>query len=354
MEPIEPNNIANSKPSGLVPLVPLNEQNSNTSTAGIIQPKVHNDVIKNVPVAENKTSTASLIDTNPSAKNIKFSGTEKNASIDAYKKPLQGEITMAEVDTTMLSGQHADIRREAAMNTADIRREIATSADQVADITLEQAGNVRREAQVGFGQTRYDTAIGFNESIKESIKGDWHNSDAIKDSRYEVATRVEDAADRVRNDINNGMASLTNQFFTVSRDTADLRAQVIQAIDTTKMATELNALKGIIEGQKNTTYLADKINVEGERTRDLINDLKYNDLNRELIDRNTALIEAAGDGRYWRHRGVADQNQAQFASLQNQLQAFNSQLTETRQGMVNFGTMAGNSGQQSSTSNNVR
>ena len=248
---------------------------------------------------------------------------------------------MAEVDTQMLSSQHADIRRE-----------IATSADQVADIALEQAGNVRREAQAGFGQTRYDTAVGFNESIKESIKGDWHNSDAIKDARYDVASRVEDAADRVRGDINNGMASLTGQFFTVARDTADLRAQVIQAIDTTKMATELAALKGIIEGQRNTTYLSDKIATDGEKTRDLISDLKYHDLNRGLIERNNELVEERNWGRHWYHGANQAQFGQQFAQLQSQMQNFNSQLSETRQGMVNFGTMAGVG--QTSSANNVR
>jgi hypothetical protein len=336
MEPIEHNNVINSSSSGLIPLVELV---NTTHTAGIIPPKVLVEKTNKMPVTENKTSTECLIDTNTSAYNNNFSK-QNTVSKDTYK-PLQGEITMAEVDTIMLQKDHADIRREAAEHTATIQLENMKGFDRVnADVLLSAAA------------IRSETAAGFNDTVKESIKGDWHNSDAIKDSRYEVATRVEDAADRVRSDINNGMASLTNQFFTVSRDTADLRAQVIQAIDTTKMATELNALKGIIEGQRNTTYLSDKISSDGERTRALINDLKYNDLNRELIDRNTALIEAAGDGRYWRHRGVADQNQAQFASLQSQLQAFNSQLTETRQGMVNFGTMAGVG--QSSTSNNVR
>jgi len=41
-----------------------------------------------------------------------------------------------------------------------------------------------------------------------------------------------------------------------------------------------------------------------------------------------------------------------MAALQNQMQNFNSQLSETRQGMVNFGTMAGVG--QTSTNNNVR
>ncbi len=227
----------------------------------------------------------------------------------------QGENIMADVDTNMLAQQHSDIRREQAEQTSNIRREAAEHT---------------------------------NEIIKEGLKATSITDAAVKDARYEINSTVESIADRS----DRGFAQLADRFFTVARDTADLRAQVIQAIDTTKMATEINALKGIIEGQKNTTYLSDKISDDGEKTRGLINDLKYHDLSRNLVERNTELVEAIGDGRYWRHRGLSDQNQAQFAQLQSQLQAFQSQLQETRQGMVNFGTMAGVG--QSSTSNNVR
>lgn len=259
---------------------------------------------------------------------------------------------MAEVDTSMLAGQHADIRREAAVyagenryDTAsvgsDIRREVAQSTDVLNDSIRVEGGN-----------TRTASAAETNEIVKESIKGDWHNSDAIKDSRYDIADRIGNSADRIVDRIVEGNSVLNNQFFTVARDTADLRAQVIQAIDTTKMATELNALKGIIEGQKNTTYLSDKITDDGERTRALINDLKYHDLNRGLIERNNELVEERNWGRHWYHGANQAQFGQQFAQLQSQMQNFNSQLSETRQGMVNFGTMAGVG--QTSSANNVR
>ena len=186
---------------------------------------------------------------------------------------------------------------------------------------------------------RREAAEHTNEIVREGMKGDFSTQKAITDSLAQVSNQV-DAFEDVAN----------SSFMQIARDTADLRAQVIQAIDTTKMATELAALKGIIEGQKNTTYLSDKISSDGNATRALINDLQYQDLNRGLIERNTALVEAVGDGRYWRHRGYLDQGQNQFASLQTQLQAFGSQLQEARQGMVNFGTMAG-VGQTSSQNN---
>ena len=193
----------------------------------------------------------------------------------------------------------------------------------------DQLSDIRREA-----------AEHTNEIVREGMKGDFSTQKAITDSLAQVSNQV-DAFEDVTN----------AAFMQVVRDTSDLRAQLVQAIDTSKMATELNALKTQIEGQKNTTYLSDKIGNDGDKTRALINDLKYNDLNRGLIERNTALVEAVGDGRYWRHRGYLDQGQNQFAQLQTQLQAFGSQLQETRQGMVNFGTMAGVG--QTSSQNNV-
>ena len=207
---------------------------------------------------------------------------------------------MAEVDTLMLTNQHSDIRREAAEHT--------------------------------------------NEIVREGMKGDFTTQPAITDSLSIVSNQV-DAFEDVTN----------AAFMTVARDTSDLRAQVTglgyQVRDGFVAASkdaEINALKTQIEMAKQTTYLSDKIDGDGEKTRGLINDLKYNDLNRDLIERNAALVEVASERRWWRSH--ADQNQWQ--ALNNQLQAFQSQLQETRQGMVNFGTMAGVG--QSSTSNNVR
>ena len=218
---------------------------------------------------------------------------------------------MADVDTTMLSSQHSDIRREAAEHT--------------------------------------------NEIVKEGLKESFNVRGDVKDARYDVADRVGSAADRLEQGMTAHNSAITNRFFDVGRDTADLRAQVAQTIsevrlsgEKTAQAGEIASLKTQIEGQKNTTYLADKISNDGDRTRALINDLKYHDLNRHLIERNAEIVEERHAGRYWRH----GYDQAQFAAVTNQLQAFQSQLQETRQGMVNFGTMAGVG--QTSTSNNVR
>lgn len=297
----------------------------------------------------------------------------------------QGEEEMAEVDTNMLSTQHGDIRREAAAyaadirygqagNTADIRREIATSADQVADITLEQAGNVRREAQAGFGQTRFDTAtgfgdsryntaVGFNESIKESIKGDWHVTDTIKDTRYDLASRVENSADRVTGQASDYFIAAMQADRDAARELAALRTIQETGIASIRAESALNAERlataAALEAAKNQAanalgqaQVSRDIFMDGDRTRALINDLKYHDLNRSLIERNNELVEERNWGKHWYHGANQAQFGQQFAQLQSQMQNFNSQLSETRQGMVNFGTMAGVG--QTSSANNVR
>lgn len=220
---------------------------------------------------------------------------------------------------------------------SDIRREQA-----------EQASTIRREA-----------AEHTNEIVKEDIKGDFAIRGDIKDARYDVSERVGNQGDRVVDRLTEHDAKVGDRFFDVGRDTQDIRAQVISAqqamvagfLGASKDA-EINALKTQIEISKQTTYLSDKIDGQAEKTRELINSLKEADLNRMLVERNAEIVESACERRHWRYHADQYQNQSQWAALQNQLQAFQSQLQETRQGMVNFGTMAGVG--QTSTSNNVR
>jgi hypothetical protein len=158
----------------------------------------------------------------------------------------------------------------------------------------------------------------------------------------------------------------------MGRDLSDLKATVLMANQKTagdialaaERAVGATALaqaqtgKEILESRLEITNLsrdlARQIGAENEKTRDLIQALKNDELNRILIERNTDLTHCRHD--YWGARdGLFN---SQFAALSSQvnsqLNALNSQVAETRQGLVNFGTMAGNAGQQSSTSNQVR
>ena len=185
---------------------------------------------------------------------------------------------------------------------------------------------------------------GINEVVKEGLKGDYATQGMINGLERATSQQI-DAFEDVTN----------NAFMTVARDTADIRAQIIaqqqQVVAGFAAAAkdaEINALKTQIELAKQSTYLSDKIDGQAERTRELIGKLNDDSLNRQLVERNTELVGALEGGRYWWGR----HNDGQFNAVASQLQAFQSQLQETRQGMVNFGTMAGVG--QSSTSNNVR
>lgn len=237
-----------------------------------------------------------------------------------------------------------DIRRDVAKEAHDLSNQIGDGFCETDSKVLETGSSIRREA-----------AEHTNEIVKEGLKGDFNTRGDIKDARYDLVNRIGDSADRVVDRLQEHDAKVADRFFTVGRDLMDLR----QGQATLAKDVELQALKTQLDAKENTRYLNDKITLDGEKTRALINDLKYHDLNRGLVERNTELVNCEQDRRHWHdryHDSRFDQIQAgfqgQWAQLQSQIQAFQSQLQETRQGMVNFGTMAGVG--QSSTSNNVR
>lgn len=193
-----------------------------------------------------------------------------------------------------------------------------------------------------------------NEIVKEGLKGDYNTQGAIKDARFDINSRISDSTARLSADVDRNADRLDTRFFDVARDTQDIRAQIISAqqamvtgfLGVTK-DTEIASLKTQVEMQKQSTYLSDKIEADGEKTRALINELKTQDLNRMLIERSAEIVEERSERRHW--RGNAEQNQ--WAALQSQIQAFGSQLSDARNSMVNFGTQLGVG--QRATSNNV-
>ena len=219
--------------------------------------------------------------------------------------------------------------------------------------------DIRREQAVGFGETKYAIA-----ASSESTNRD------VLTSGYNTQVKVDEAADKIQQRASDFFIAGQARDFEASRDLAALRAQtdlsnqklsteILLATEKTATAAALESARlgtAIALGQANTSKeiletkyeLSRQIADEGGATRDLINSLKNDELNRLLIERNT-------DVNHFRHGywdAVGSANNAQFASVASQLNAFQSQLQETRQGMVNFGTMAGVG--QSSTSNNVR
>lgn len=203
---------------------------------------------------------------------------------------------------------------------------------------------------------RREAAEHTNEVVTEGLKGDYNTQGAIKDARFDINGRISESTARITADVDRNADRLDTRFFDVARDTQDIRAQVISAqqamvsgfMGAAKDA-EINALKTQIELAKQTTYLSDKIDSGNEKTVALINRLHEDDYGRRLIERNTELVAALDDGRHWRRHF----DQGQWASLNSQLQAFGSQLQESRQSLVNFGRMDRGAGRQDSTNNNV-
>ena len=222
--------------------------------------------------------------------------------------------------------------------------------------------DIRQEATANAGNSRYDVSQAANETIKESLKGDWNVERAVKDARHDNIVATDAVGDRMTTQIDKQMNRIEARDFDTMRDLAGLRSTidvgqtmimggVAAASAASARETEIAVLKNTIEAQKNTQYLGDKIGFEGEKTRELINELKYGDLNRHLIERNSELVDERFGRRHWRDLAGQNQFQGQWAALQSQVQAFGSQLQETRQGMVNLGTMTGVG--QTSTSNNI-
>lgn len=265
------------------------------------------------------------------------------------------------VDLCHLHRDHGDIRREAAEHANQIIRETLRGDSDIRREAAEHSEQIVREVLNSDANIRSESAAHTCEIVKEGLKGDFNTRGDIKDARYDLADRVGNSADRIVDRLSEHDAKVTDRFFTVGRDTQDIRAQIIAqqqqmvaGFATVAKDTEIASLKGMIEGQKNTAYLGDKIALENEKTRQLINELKNSDCNRMLIERNAEIVEHRHYGHHWQSMYGQNQWQNLTQQLANQTANFNSQLAEARQGMVNFGTMAGNAGQQTSTNNNVR
>lgn len=215
-------------------------------------------------------------------------------------------------------------------------------ADVTAYMGVDPAlSDIRREAVEHSAQIRSDVAFESGRTREVVATKTDELNDAIKSSSWTVSDRVQDEADRIT-----GKAT---DFF-IAQQAADAAGKIelakIASTQTAGFADLANRISAYAEinALKTQKYVSE----DGEKTRALINDLKNADLNRMLIERNS-------DINYYRHdadRWEGLYGNGQFASLAQQINALNSNLAETRQGLYNFGTMAGVG--QSTTSNQVR
>jgi hypothetical protein len=290
----------------------------------------------------------------------------------------------------------ADVRREGSVERGEIRYDVATRAGDIRRETAEGISEVRYDVATRTADNRYANAVGQSDIRREQAIGfgdvkysiaehsEATNRDVLT-SGFNTNVKVDEAADKIQQRAADFYIAGQARDFDQSRDLAALRAvqdlsaqklssEILLATEKTATAAALESAKvaaAVALGQsqlskeiaenkyaisnqvaENKYELSKQIAYENEKTRDLINSLKNDELNRLLIERNTDLTACRGD--YWSARdGLFN---SQFAALSSQvnsqLNALNSQIAETRQGMVNFGTMAGVG--QSSTSNAVR
>lgn len=240
----------------------------------------------------------------------------------AAEEPVPTPTPMMDVncsDILNLYRDNNDLRRDLQAAAADIRYDGAAAVAGVNTNIAASAGN-----------TRYDIA-------DKACEINGHTS-AVG---WTVGARLEDASTRIADQGTQYFIAAQQQRYAEAIELAAFRAETEKSFDMVNdniaSATKIAAL----ETQK---VVID----DGQVTRGLINQLKNDELNRLLIERNTDLTCCRND--YHRaNDGIAN---AQYAAIVSQLNAFQSSLSETRQGMINFGTMSGNS--QAATTSQVR
>ena len=238
-----------------------------------------------------------------------------------------------------------DIRREAEHNTATIRNDVLG----------------------GHGGIRFETAVAKGEIIKEIGKTTDNINSDVKETGWKVNDSVGKEADRVVQTSTDYFIASQNRQFDNAMQIAALRAATdtgfahvgkdiehstnVVALESAKVAAAvaLESSKVAAAVALGQAQLERSIYQDGSETRRLMNELNNDALNRQLIERNAEMLDHRSEARHWRH-GF---DNAQYASLVSQLNAMGSVLTETRQGVVNFGTMTGNAGRQQSTNNVV-
>jgi hypothetical protein len=265
---------------------------------------------------------------NASNDTIRVDLSSESTTIQSHS--IERRISMADATTTdpMVYQDHGEIKFKIAQSEAQIRRDVANDTS-----------TIRRDLS-------QDTA-NINANIKDAS---WNVTDHLVTSTDRITdqdTAYYISAQNQAYQTATALAALTagtNAQFAATQAAIELQGAVGQA------ATALAAAENAAASQLASALLSQQILQDGEKTRTLMNQLKMEQLNRELIEQNAKLVECRSDHRHLER----SYDQSQFASVLSQMQNFQSQLQETRQGLVNFGTMAAGAGTQSSTSNNVR
>jgi hypothetical protein len=205
------------------------------------------------------------------------------------------------VDTSGLTRDIADVRRETALEAGDIRRDVANEGRHTSDV-VNSASNVgQRDASSFFIAEQ----LSATQTAKEIARSQaW--TEAKIDANFQATT-----------------------------------GQINLASAVTSGVTQLEAakLQGAMALQHGVLTL--QIAQDGATTRALINGARIDELRDVAANRYTKIVELEGDRKHCDRdydRLSHSMQQNQWASLQNQLQAMNSDLQSTRQSVISFGT----------------
>lgn len=200
----------------------------------------------------------------------------------------------------------------------------------------EKSGDIKQDLEHNFATTQRDMANYAN-----------HLNTAVLENSYKTAMAVDQRIDSLVNQNDRLFLHQDDQLTNIAKDVARQNGELTTAIvalsaevranaDKSAQLSEIATLKNTIEMQKGNQYLAERIGSEGEKTRELVNSLKVSDLERLLLERSNELHTERH--HLWHTRGLFDNSQ--YNGIVSQINAMNSQLAETRQGITNFGTMA--------------
>ena len=165
----------------------------------------------------------------------------------------------------------------------------------------------------------------------------------INKELHKIEKNIIDVARQEFYETSNGIKELSTSIESFKDSTADKFAAV--NLNATLAAQVSQSAITLAVRDLEATTLAD-----GQKTRDLINSQYSATLAKELNEANMKLIEAKGDAKSYRR----DCDHFQYNQISNAIAGFNNDLQSVRQGVINFGSMSGSAGTQTSTNNVVR
>ena len=229
---------------------------------------------------------------------------------------------------------------------ADIVTGTVTGQLDVSQLLMGQSDIRREQEQIG------------SDVRRETAKEESDVTDALKTAAWANSDRTGTEADRVVAQDTAYFIAAQSQNFSNATALAALKAgtdmQFANTLGAISQAAQAGQAATALEGSKTSAAIAlgqallgQQVVADGNATRSLINSMAMDTLNRKLVERNAEIVENRGDARYYQDRYSNSQTNA----LSSQINALHSQFQQATQGTVNFGSMAGSAGTNTSTNN---